>query len=154
MDTSVTIIGAVITALMGIPLYMVFRSNSLKKSEIKRIMSQFPQYQFDETETQNKRVYALDTKNKAFMLIDFNHKPESVFVENLSDATACRIIPTTEGRAQNIVKIEFEFQFKDGKKELVPCYDAAHDQITQVCLFEDHELAKKWQKKIILSLAV
>ena len=154
MDNSVTIIGAVITALMGIPLYMVFRSNSLKKSEIKRIMAQFPQYQFDETETQNKRVYALDAKNKAFLLIDFNHKPESVFVENLSDATACRLIPTTEGRVQNIVKIEFEFQFKDGSKELVPCYDAAYDQITQVCLFEDHELAKKWQKKIILSLAV
>lgn len=154
MDTSVTIIGVVITALMGIPLYMVFRSNTLKKSEVKKIMAQFPHYQFDVTETQNKRVYALDEKNKAFLLIDFNHKPETVFIEDLTEVTACRLIQTTEGHAQNIVHIAFEFHFKDAKKELVPCYDVAHDQITQVCLYEDHELAKKWQKKIILCLTV
>lgn len=153
MDTSVTIIGIGIMALIAIPLYKVLQSNAPNKSRIKEIMSVYPQCHFGLTETQNKKVLALDEKNKGFLLIDFNHKPEKVAFVNLNGTNTCRLVPTTEGHWQNIVKIEFEFQYKDSTKRLVPVYNIEHDQITQVCLHEDHEMAKKWQKKIILCLS-
>lgn len=152
MDTSVTIIGVVISALIGIPLYKVFRASALNKNKIKEILSRFPQYQFGLTETQNKRVLALDPKNKGFLLIDFNHQPEVVSFVNLNEVTSCQLVPTTEGNSQDIIKIELEFLYRDSTKQMVTCYAAEHDQMTQVCLYEDHELAKRWQKQIASSL--
>lgn len=153
MDTSVTLIGLAITAMIAFPLYKVFRSNVLNKKRIKEIMSIYPQCHFGLTETQNKRVLALDEKRKNFLLIDFNYEPETVSFINLNEIAACRLIPTTEGNSEQIVKIEFEFLYKDSRKQTVPFYTAEHDQITQVCLYEDHELAKKWQQKLIIILS-
>lgn len=149
MDTSVTIIGLVITAMIAFPLYKVFRSNALNKSQVRAAMQKYPQYHFGLTETQNKKVLALDEKNKGFLLIDFNYKPERSTFVNLNEVAACKLIPTTQGFSGEIVKIEFEFVYKNTAKELVPFYNIEHDQITQVCLHEDHELAKKWQEHIV-----
>lgn len=153
MDTSVTLIGIAITLLIAIPLYKAMRANSVSKSKIKNILSQYPNYQFATTEILNKKVYALDEKNKGLLLIDFNFKPEKTAFVNLQEVGACRVIPTTENFSGETVKIELEFLYKDSQKRLVPVYHAEHDQITQVCLHEDQELAKKWQQKIILTLA-
>lgn len=153
MDTSVTLIGIGITLLIAIPLYKAMRANSVNKNKIKQIMAQYPSYQFDTSETLNKKVYALDEKRKGFLLIDFNFKPERTVFINLHEVSACSILPTTEHFSGEIVKIELEFRYKDSQKRLVPVYHAEHDQITQVCLHEDHELAKKWQQKLILTLA-
>ncbi|HMI08706.1 MAG TPA: hypothetical protein VK528_14240 [Flavobacterium sp.] len=153
MDTSVTIIGVVIMALVGIPLYKVFRSNALNKTKIKEIMSKFPQCNFGLTESQNKKVLALDEQKKSFLLIDFNYNPEQSWFVDLNNVSACRLIPTTQGNSNDIVKIEFEFLYKDSTTKLIPFYSVEHDQVTQVCLYEDHELAKKWQKQIIICLS-
>jgi len=153
MDTSVTLIGLVITILITIPLYKVFRSNTVNKKKIREIMSQYPKFQFTTSVTQNKKTYALDEKGKGFLLIDFNYQPEKISFTDLNEVNACRLIPTTENFSGEIVKIEMEFSHRNSNKELVPVYNIEHDQITQVCLHEDHELAKEWQKKIILTLA-
>lgn len=153
MDTSVTIIGIAITLLIGIPLYKAFRSNTVNKSKIRTILAQHPQAHFNAIESLNNKTYAIDEKNKFFVFIDFNYTPEKVYSLDLNRINACKIVPITEGFTGDIVKIEFEFLYKDPGKEIVPVYHIEHDQITQVCLHEDHEMAKKWQQKLIICLS-
>lgn len=152
MDTSVTIIGLIITLLMGIPLFFVLRSNSFNKTKIKTIKNKFSQnnhFNFELTETQNKKVLALDEKNKGFIVMDFSAKEELVSFVNLNAVQSSKLLLTTENATDSIVKIEFEFQYKEGKKiESIPFYKIENDQIGQVCLYEDHQLAKKWIKII------
>jgi hypothetical protein len=100
-------------------------------------------------ESQNKKVLALDETNKGFLLMDFNSKIENVSFVNLKKIKSCKLIPTNEQNSDTIIKIEFEFQFKENnKKELIPFYTIENDPINQVCLYEDHQLAKKWVKTI------
>lgn len=152
MDTSVTIIGLIITLLMGIPLFYVIRSNSFNKTKIKTIKNKFSQnnhFNFELTETQNKKVLALDEKNKGFLLMDFSSKDELVSFVNLNTVQSTKLVLTTENGTDSILKIEFEFQYKEGKKtETIPFYKVENDQIGQVCLYEDHQLSKKWIKII------
>jgi hypothetical protein len=153
MDTSVTIIGLFITALIGIPVFYAMRSNSINKTKIKEIMKKISQnnhYNFDNTETQNKKVLALDKKNKGFLLMDFNSKEQEIvnFID-LNTVDSCKLSITAEGNSNTIVKIEFEFQYKKDKKtESIPFYKIENDQMNQICLYEDHQLAKKWREII------
>jgi hypothetical protein len=153
MDTSVTIIGLFITLLIGIPLFYVMRSNSINNTKIKEVKNKFSQnnrLKFELTETQNKKVLALDEKNKGFLLMDFNYKEEEIvnFID-LNAVDSCKLSITAEGNSNTIVKIEFEFQYKKNKKtEFIPFYKIENDQIGQVCLYEDHQLAKKWREII------
>jgi hypothetical protein len=152
MDTSVTIIGLAITLLIAIPLFFVFRSNAVNKKKIKSIKEQYSEnkhYNFSLTVTQNKKVLSLDEQNKGFLFIDFNTENEKISFVNLNEISACKLVLTTENKAETIVKIEFEFESKEtSKKELIPFYTIEKDTINQVCLYEDHQLAKKWQKII------
>lgn len=153
MDTSVTIIGLFITVLIGIPLFYVMRSNSINNNKIKEIKNKFSQnnrLKFELTETLNKKVLALDEKNKGFLFMDFNSKEKEIvnFID-LNTVESCKLSITAEGNSNTIVKIEFEFQYKKDKKtELIPFYKIENDQINQICLHEDHQLAKKWRKII------
>ena len=153
MDTSVTIIGLFITLLIGIPLFYVMRSNSINNNKIKEIKNKFSQnnrLKFELTETQNKKVLALDEKNKGFLLMDFNSKEEEIvnFID-LNAVDSCKLSITAEGNSNTIVKIEFEFQYKKDKKTAsIPFYKIENDQMNQVCLYEDHQLAKKWREII------
>lgn len=152
MDTSVTIIGLFITLLIAIPLFYVMRSNSINNSRIKEIKNKFSQnnrLKFDLTETQNKKVLALDEKNKGFLLMDFNSKEEIVNFIDLNTVDSCKLSITSEANSNTIVKIEFEFEYKKDKKTaLIPFYKIENDQMNQVCLYEDHQLAKKWREII------
>ncbi len=153
MDTSVTIIGLFITLLIGIPLFYVMRSNSINNTKIKEIKNKFSQnnrLKFELTETQNKKVLALDEKNKGFLLMDFNSKEgEVVNFIDLNTVDSCKLSITAEGNSNTIVKIEFEFQYKKDKKTAsIPFYKIENDQMNQVCLYEDHQLAKKWREII------
>ncbi|MFV8269854.1 hypothetical protein ACNQGP_07950 [Flavobacterium sp. GT2N3] len=152
MDTSVTIIGLILTLIIAIPLFYVIRSNSINKAKIKAIKNKFSQnnhFNFESTETQNKKVLALDEKNKGFLLIDFNAKEEVVSFLDLNTVQSCKLVPTTENNSDTILKIEFEFQYKEGKKTAyISFYKIENDQIGQICLYEDHQLAKKWAKMI------
>jgi hypothetical protein len=152
MDTSVTIIGLVLTLIIAIPLFYSMRSSSINKAKIKAIKTKFSQnnrFIFELTETQNKKVLALDEKNKGFLLIDFNAKEEVASFVDLNTVQSCKLVPTTENNSTTIVKIELEFQYKQAKKtEYISFYKIENDQIGQVCLYEDHQLAKKWAKMI------
>lgn len=151
MDTSVTIIGLIITILIGIPLFYAMRSNSINKAKIKEIMKKFSQnnrFSFEKTETQNKKVLALDEKNKGFLLIDFSSKEKEVvnFID-LNTVESCKLAIKAEGSSNTIEKIDFEFQHKKDKKiESIPFYKIENDQMGQICLHEDHQLAKKWRE--------
>ena len=153
MDTSVTIIGLFITLLIGIPLIYAMRSNSINNNKIKEIKNKFSQnnrLKFELTETQNKKVLALDEKNKGFLLMDFNSKEEEIvnFID-LNTVDSCKLSITAEGNSNTIVKIDFEFQYKKDKKTAsIPFYKIENDQMNQVCLYEDHQLAKKWREII------
>jgi len=153
MDTSVTIIGLIITISIGIPLFYAMRSNSINKAKIKEIMKKFSQnnrFNFEKTETQNKKVLALDEKNKGFLLIDFSSKEKEVvnFID-LNTVESCKLAITAESSSNTIEKIDFEFQYKKDKKiESIPFYKIENDQMGQVCLHEDHQLAKKWREII------
>ena len=152
MDTSVTIIGLIITILIGIPIFYAMRSNSINKAKIKEIMNKFSQnnhFNFTLTETQNKKVLALDEKNKGFLLMNFNQKEEEVYFIDLNVVDSCKLAITAEGNSNTIEKIDFELQHKKDKKiESIPFYKIENDQMGQVCLHEDHQLAKKWREII------
>jgi hypothetical protein len=152
MDTSSTIIGLIIIILIAIPLFFVFRSNVINKTKIKEIKKNYSQnnhFNFEITETQNKKVLALDEKNKGFLLMDFNSTEEVVSFVNLNTVNSCKLVATTENNSRKIIKIEFEFDYKEAhKKELIQFYTIENEKINQECLYEDHVLAKKWTKII------
>lgn len=150
MDTSVTIIGLIITILIGIPIFYAMRSNSINKAKIKEIMNKFSQnkrFNFEKIETLNKKVLGLDEKNKGFLLMDFNSKEKEVvnFID-LNTVESCKLAITAEGNSNTIEKIDFEFHKKDKKIETIPFYKIENDQMGQVCLHEDHQMAKKWRE--------
>lgn len=152
MDTSITIIGLVLSFLIVIPILYSIRSNSLNKSKIIAIKNQYSQnghFNFDVTETLNKKVLAMDDKNKGFLMMDFNPKSESNTFINLNDVQSCKLAVNKESSSEIINQIDLEFHYKESKKtEQVPFYKIENDQMGQVCLYEDHQLAKKWKTLI------
>lgn len=152
MDTSVTIIGIIITILIGIPLTFILRSNSVNKSKIKAIKKQYSQnnlYNFEVTESQNKKILSIDLQKKGLLFIDFSYKKEIVNFIDLNKIISCKIIPTTSSNSDTILKLEFEFLYKETlQKKLIPIYNIDNHFLDPICLYEDHQLAKKWAKII------
>ena len=152
MDTSITIIGLVLSFLIVIPILYSIRTNSLNKSKITAIKNQYSQnghFNFDETETLNKKVLAMDAKNKGFLIMDFNPKSESNTFINLNDVQSCKLAVAKDNKNDTTNQIDLEFHYKESKKtESVPFYKIENDQMGQVCLYEDHQLAKKWKTLI------
>ncbi|PKB17909.1 hypothetical protein [Flavobacterium sp. 5] len=148
MDTSVTIIGLVITVLIGIPLTLVFRSNISNKNKITQIKKQYSQnghYDFDLTETQNKKIISIDQKNKGFLFIDFSYKEETAYFVNLKNILLCNLSVTTQSKLGTVSKVEIELVHKDTmKKEMIPVYNIENHFLDFNCLYEDHRLAQKW----------
>jgi len=148
MDTSVTIIGVIITILIGIPITLVFRSNITNRAKIKEIKKQYSQnnhYDFELTETQNKKILSIDQKNKGFLFIDFSYKKDTAYFVDLKDIILCNLIETTRSRLGTIEKVEIELVHKNTmKKEIIPIYNIENHYLDFNCLFEDHKLAKKW----------
>lgn len=153
MDTSVTIIGLVIMALIGIPLFYMLRANAANNAKMKSIFARFNNYHFSLSDTQNKKVLATDEKNKGFVFIDFNVTPEDVHFVDLREVSSVKLVQTTTANSNEVVKIEFEFEHKQNqKKQNIPFYKVENDQIGQVYLYEDQQLAKKWEQLITNTL--
>jgi hypothetical protein len=152
MDTAVTIIGLILTILIAIPLYFVFRGNRIKQKEIKAIQALHNpenKFDFEETDQQNKKVFSIDKKHKAFLFIDFNSKDTFYKFFDLNQIVGCHMLYTTDQDSNTTVKIEFELLYKHhNQKEVFTVYDAKFDPMNQVCLFEDEKLAKNWRQKI------
>lgn len=148
MDSSVTIIGLIITILIGIPLTLVFRSNITNKAKIKEIKKQYSQnnhYNFELTETQNKKILSIDQKNKGFLFIDFSYKKETVYFVDLKDILLCNLLETTQSKLGTMARVEIELVHKNTmNKEMIPIYNIENHFLDFNCLFEDHKLAKKW----------
>jgi len=149
MDTSVTIIGLIIIVIIGIPLYFVFRSNAVNKKKIKQLFNQYSQdnrYNFSQHEIQNKKVIAIDEIAKGLLLLDLNEEIEKVLFVDLKKVTSCKLVITKTNNTNEISKIDFEFQYKNSNQtKLFAFYRIEKDQIGQVCLYEDHLLALKWE---------
>lgn len=152
MDTSVTIIGIVIAIIVAIPIYFSARSSAANKSKILNIKKKFnpvnPQ-DFDLTESQSNKTLTIDQKNRKFILMNFNpNQQESNFVD-LKTVSSCKLIPTTDGNSDTILKIDFEFQDRETSKKIrIPFYDFDDDRIKQISAYQDHMFAKKWLKII------
>ena len=152
MDTSVTIIGIVIAVIVAIPVYFSARTSAANKSKILDIKKKFnpanPQ-DFDTTESQSNKTLTIDQKNRKFILINFNpNQKEATFVD-LKTVSSCKLIPTTDGNSDTILKIDFEFQERETSKKItIPFYDFDDDRIKQISAYQDHLFAKKWLKII------
>lgn len=152
MDTSITIIGIVIAIIVAVPVYFSARSSVANKSKILDIKKKFnPTHpeDFDLTESQNNKTLTIDQKNRKFILMNFNpNQQESIFVD-LKSVSSCKLVLTTEGNSETIVKIDFEFQDKETSKKItIPFYDFDDDRIKQISVYQDHMFAKKWLKII------
>ncbi|MFH6967034.1 hypothetical protein [Flavobacterium sp. FlaQc-28] len=152
MDTSITIIGIVIAIIVAVPVYFSARSSAANKSKILDIKKKFnPNHpeDFDLTESQNNKTLTIDQKNRKFILMNFNpNQQESIFVD-LKSVSSCKLVLTTEGNSETIVKIDFEFQDKETSKKItIPFYDFDDDRIKQISVYQDHMFAKKWLKII------
>lgn len=152
MDTSVTIIGLLITILIAIPLYFVFRGNSINKNRIKAIQSLHNPdntIDFKESDAQNKKVFSIDKKNKIFLFIDFNPKETFSKLIELKKIIHLKMLYTINEETHKAEKIELEFTYKkENQKVNLIVYDSKFDPMNQVCLFEDEKLAKNWTQKI------
>ena len=152
MDTSVTIIGIVIAVIVAIPVYFSARTSAANKSKILDIKKKFnpanPQ-DFDLTESQSNKTLTIDQKNRKFILMNFNpNQQEATFVD-LRTVSSCKLIPTTDGNSDTILKIDFEFQERETSKKItIPFYDFDDDRIKQISAYQDHLFAKKWLKII------
>lgn len=152
MDSTITIIGIVIAIIVAIPIYYSARSSAANKTKILEIKKKFnpsnPQ-EFDLTESQNKKTFTIDTKNKKFILMNFNANQDECTFVDLKTVSSCKLILTTEGRSDSIVKIDFEFITNETSKKItIPFYDFDDDRIKQISVYQDHEFAKKWLKII------
>lgn len=152
MDTSVTIIGIVIAVIVAIPVYFSARTSAANKSKILDIKKKFnPTHpeDFDLTETQSNKTLTIDQKNRKFILMNFNpNQQEATFVD-LRTVSSCKLIPTTDGNSDTILKIDFEFQERETSKKItIPFYDFDDDRIKQISAYQDHMFAKKWLKII------
>lgn len=152
METSVTIIGIVIALIVAIPIYFSARSSAANKAKILNIKKKFntanPE-EFDLTESQSNKTLTIDQNNKRFILMNFNpNQQESTFVD-LKSISSCKLILTTDGNSDTILKIDFEFQEKETSKKItIPFYDFDDDRIKQISAYQDHIFAKKWLKII------
>lgn len=152
METSVTIIGIVIAIIVAIPIYFSARSSAANKSKILNIKKKFNPIHpddFDLTQSQSNKTLTIDQKNKRFILMNFNpNQQESTFVD-LKSVSSCKLVLTTDGNSDAILKIDFEFHNKEtSKKIIIPFYDFDDDRIKQINAYQDHVFAKKWLKII------
>ena len=81
--------------------------------------------------------------------MNFNpNQQEATFVD-LRTVSSCKLIPTTDGNSDTILKIDFEFQERETSKKItIPFYDSDDDRIKQISAYQDHLFAKKWLKII------
>lgn len=152
MDTSVTIIGIVIAIIVAIPIYFSARTSVANKTKILNIKKKFNSVNpedFDLTESQSNKTLTIDHKNRKFILMNFNpNQQESTFVD-LKTVSSCKLVPTTDGNSDTILKIDFEFQERETSKKItIPFYDFDDDRIKQISAYQDHMFAKKWLKII------
>lgn len=152
MDTSITIIGLVIVLIVAIPVYFSARSSADNKAKIKEIKKKFDPshlFDFDQTESINNKVLTIDSKNKKFILMNFNPNQQEASFVDLATVSSCKLSLTTEGNADTIIKIDFEFLEKETSKKItIPFYDFDDDRIKQISVYQDHQFAKKWLKII------
>lgn len=159
MDTSVTLIGLIIIALIAIPSLYIMRSQQVNKGKIKQILeanSQNGRFHFGTTETQNKKIMALDETNNGFVFIDLNVTPEMVFAIDLNEISSIKLVETTTHNSpQAIVKLELAFKNKNTSKPdaVATFFDADVVLPGQFYAFEEQQFAKKWQQKITESLS-
>lgn len=152
MNTTVSIIGLIITLIVAIPVYLSMHSQDKNKKKIQKIIDSYSQeknLRFNLIETQNKKTLALDETNKKFLLIDFNTVEEKVNFIDLNEVKNCKLVTTTSNdRDETVVKIDFVFHNKEAHKQDFTCpfYTIENDKIGQICLYEDQQLAKKWQE--------
>jgi hypothetical protein len=157
METSITLMGIVIAVIVAIPIYFSARSSAANKSKILNIKKKFnpthPQ-DFDLTESQNNKTLTIDQKHRKFILMNFNpNQQESTYVD-LKSVSSCKLILTTDGNSDTIIKIDFEFQEKETSKKItIPFYDFDDDRIKQISVYQDHQFAKKWLKIIQNSIS-
>lgn len=152
MDTSITIIGIVIAIIVAVPIYFSARSSAANKTKILNIKKKFNPnnpHEFDLTESQSNKTLTIDQKNRKFILMNFNpNQQESTYVD-LKSVSSCKLILTTEGNSDTIVKIDYEFLDREtSKKNTIPFYDFDDDRIKQISVYQDHIFAKKWLKII------
>jgi len=152
METSVTIIGIVIAIIVAIPIYFSARTSAANKSKILTIKKKFnPAHpeDFDLTESQSNKTLTIDQKHRKFILMNFNpNQQEATFVD-LKTVSSCKLILTTDGNSDTILKIDFEFQERENSNKItVPFYDFDDDRIKQISAYQDHMFAKKWLKII------
>ena len=152
METSVTIIGIVIAIIVAIPIYFSARSSAANISKILNIKKKFNPVNpenFDLTESQNNKTLTIDQKNRKFILMNFNPNQQEAAYLDLKSVSSARLVLTTDGNSDTILKIDFEFQDKETtRKIIIPFYDFDDDRIKQISAYQDHMFAKKWLKII------
>ena len=152
METSVTIIGVVIAIIVAIPIYFSARTSAANKSKILNIKKKFnPTHpeDFDFTESQSNKTLTIDQKHRKFILMNFNPNQQVATFLDLRTVSSCKLILTTDGNSDTILKINFEFQERETSKKItIPFYDFNDDRIKQISAYQDHMFAKKWLKII------
>jgi hypothetical protein len=153
MDTSVTIIGLVITLVIAIPLYFTMRSQRADNKKLKKIFSEFSQgnaYKFELLDKHNQKYLAADKAKKALLVIDFGILTIHTHFADLTDAESCQMVETKYRGSAEITRIEFEISFNNiaRRPEIIPFYDSDENHLHTIYAYEEAQCAAKWEKLI------
>ena len=125
-----------ISAYFGIRLMVKENQKRKKQLEFKRAYKRMvndSKLLIEDSELRDKRVIALDAKNKNLLIIDHNKKNNQEQCISLLDIASCTIQEVRKEPAKNIKKINLELRHKKEPKVFKFCfYDDAHDPITEL----------------------
>lgn len=153
METSTTIIGLGLVLITILPIIFLLRNQHINASKIETILKQYNQGNakaFTIRENINNKVLALDERNKKFVLIDLNTKPEVVTFADLKEIGHCEIHrkieqSQTSTKKELITKVEVVLEKKSDKTKIpFKFYDFEYEKPIQITLFRDNQLAEKW----------
>ena len=154
MDTSVTVIGLVLLAIITIPIYYVIRSRRMNYAQIQALFAQYNQdnrYEFQLLASHNSKALGFDTQRRGLLFIDFNLNEPYVVFKDLAQSQKCDIVTLNpQGKPNTVKKVEWIFTSKNGntQDDTLLFHDEEKPYIVPVYAHEELQLAKQWQQKI------
>jgi hypothetical protein len=124
-----------IPAYFGIRLMIKENRKRKKQLEFKRAykrMVKRANLSIEDSESGNKKVIALDGKNKKLLIIDHNKKNRQEQCIPLLDIVSCTIHEVRDGPGKNIKKINLELKTRAHEIFKFCFYDDAYDAITEL----------------------
>ena len=154
MDTSIIIIGLVLTIIIVVPIFYVLKAKKIDYKQVESLFAKHNQnnnYSFQLIASHGRKVLGMDPHKKGLLFIDFNLKEPSVTFQDLKQTDSCEVaISNPEGKTHTLKKVEWIFLSKIGKAadKAILFHDSDKNYLVPVYAHEELKLAQQWQQTI------